>query len=101
MKRQDAGIGMSDFGIGILWGYPQDFLLVWDVYEDRNSVPTAALVASRLLGDCAAGAGGGVLRYVCLFVCLRVTMRYDTRCYFNVRSKADMSQLNLPHGTDN
>ena len=25
--------------------------------------------------------------------------RYDTRCYFNVRSKANMSQLNLPHGT--
>jgi len=25
-------------------------------------------------------------------------MRYDTRCYFNVRSKADISQLNLPHG---
>jgi len=25
---------------------------------------------------------------------------YDTRCYFNVRSKADMSQLNLPHETD-
>ena len=22
---------------------------------------------------------------------------YDTRCYFNVRSKADISQLNLPH----
>jgi len=30
-----------------------------------------------------------------------VTVRYDTRCYFNLRSKADMSQLNLPHGTDN
>ena len=28
-------------------------------------------------------------------------VRYDTRCYLNVRSKADMSQLNLPHGTDN
>jgi len=25
------------------------------------------------------------------------TIRYNTRCYFNVRSKADMSQLNLPH----
>jgi len=25
-------------------------------------------------------------------------IRYDTRCNFNVRSKADMSQLNLPHG---
>jgi len=29
-----------------------------------------------------------------------INSRYDTRCYFNVRSKADMSQLNLPHGTD-
>jgi len=29
------------------------------------------------------------------------TIRYDTRCYFNARSKADISQLNLPHGTDN
>ena len=28
-------------------------------------------------------------------------IRYDTRCYFNVRSKADISQLSLPHGTDN
>ena len=28
------------------------------------------------------------------------TIRYDTRCYFNVRSKADTSQLNLPHGTN-
>ena len=26
---------------------------------------------------------------------------YDTRCYFNVRSKADMSRLNLPHENDN
>ena len=30
-----------------------------------------------------------------------VTTRYDTWCYFNVRSKADTSQLNLPHGNDN
>jgi len=29
------------------------------------------------------------------------TIRCDTRCYFNVRSKADMSQLNLPHKTNN
>jgi len=28
-------------------------------------------------------------------------IRYDTSCYINVRSKANMSQLNLPHGTDN
>jgi len=26
--------------------------------------------------------------------------RYNTNCYSNVQSKADRSQLNLPHGTD-
>jgi len=26
----------------------------------------------------------------------KLYVQYDTRCYFNVRSKADMSQLNLP-----
>jgi len=29
------------------------------------------------------------------------TIRYDTRYYFNVRPKANMSQLNLPHGNNN
>ena len=29
------------------------------------------------------------------------TVRYDTRCYFNVHLNADMSRLNLPHGNDN
>jgi len=28
-------------------------------------------------------------------------LRYHTRCYFNVRSKADMSHLNIPHENDN
>jgi len=28
-------------------------------------------------------------------------LRYDTRCYINVRSKANMGRLNLPHGADN
>ena len=28
---------------------------------------------------------------------MTVSIGYDTRCYFNVYSKADMSQLNLPH----
>ena len=28
------------------------------------------------------------------------TIRYDTRCYFNVRVKADTSQLNLQHGNE-
>ena len=33
-------------------------------------------------------------------LCDIITIRYDTRCYFNVRSKANISQLNLPNGTD-
>jgi len=34
--------------------------------------------------------------------CERVIgIQYDMKCYFNVQSKADMSRLNLPHGTDN
>ena len=45
--------------------------------------------------------------YVWTVLCLAVpTSRrnfadigYDTRCYFNVRSKADMSRLNLLHGS--
>ena len=37
-----------------------------------------------------------------VFICnFYVTIRYDTRCYFNVRSKADTSRFNLPHGDDN
>jgi len=36
-----------------------------------------------------------------LFALHSFTLRHDTRCYFNVRSKANMSRLNQPHGTDN
>jgi len=32
--------------------------------------------------------------------CHHSTTRYDTRSYFNARSKADISQLYVPHGTD-
>jgi len=32
-----------------------------------------------------------------MFVTLLSLIQYDTICYFNVRSKADVSQLNLPH----
>jgi len=49
--------------------------------SDREVIRTASLSASCTIVD--------------------DTIRYDTRCYFNVRSKADISQLNLPHGTDN
>jgi len=37
----------------------------------------------------------------CIMYMYDTRERYDTRCYFNVHSKADISQLNLPHGIDN
>jgi len=30
-----------------------------------------------------------------------ISIRYDTRCYFDVRSKADICPFNLPHGIKN
>jgi len=43
----------------------------------------------------------GVRTSVLLEELFLTNVRYDTRCYFNVRSKADMSQLNLLHGNNN
>jgi len=68
-------------------------------------------VGAVSLPDCAASQGQwprwlglrAVAESACrafLNQCAMFFMPYDTRCYFNVRSKADMSQLNLPHGND-
>ena len=54
------------------------------------------LEGSFFLGG--ARASGGAVDVAAI---VEVTIRYDTRFYFNVRSKADISQLNIPHGTDN
>jgi len=45
---------------------------------------------------------GGCLVCLCLRTALLYdTIRYDTSCFFNVRSKADVVQRNPPHGTKN
>ena len=44
---------------------------------------------------------GGSVTYYSFTSTLSNAMRYDTKCYLNVRSKADISELNLPHGTKN
>jgi len=62
--------------------------------------PSAMSSAVGLYGLGETNEAGGQLEDFCLEHQL-ATIRYDTRCYFNVRSKADISQLNLPHGTDN
>jgi len=60
----------------------------------------ASLYNLLLTGD-----GVAIIQYRCHFSTSLYDkiLRYEreTRCYFNVHSKADMSQLNLPHGTDN
>ena len=38
-----------------------------------------------------------MMMIIIIIIIIIQRLRYDTKCYFNVRSKADMSQLNLPH----
>ena len=78
-----------------------------------GTAPVRTTIQTVRLSDKVSPRGGGAGHdiHICGHLCLvpeqvRLelrydTIRYDTRCYFNVRSKADMSQLNLPHGTDN
>jgi len=35
------------------------------------------------------------------FLCCNICKTYDTICYVYMRSKADVSQLSLPHGNEN
>jgi len=59
-----------------------------------TEIPVSAVIAAR---------STSCLRLISssLLSAVPVAIRYDTRCYFNVRSKANMSQLNLPHGNNN
>jgi len=42
------------------------------------------------------------LAVFCISYCtFNRSIRYDTKCFFNVPLKADMSQLNLPHRNEN
>ena len=66
----------------------------FDVHEDDSYTGRARVAASA--GRVCGTATGHAARLPD-----NDTIRYDTRCYFNVRSKTDISQLNLPHGTDN
>ena len=62
-----------------------------DRHRDTTQQPRGTLTTSAYSGEVF-----GVHNFK-----ISCTIRYDTRCYINVRSKANMSQLNLPHGTDN
>jgi len=60
----------------------------------QQSKPSATECGGRMMGETDRQRDACSLHRSC----------YDTRssiCYFDVRLKANMSQLNLPHGTDN
>ena len=75
--------------------------------DDNNFEPLTSIEVEQLLSTIkltAAGCDGLPAWLLCSCsyeLADIVTIRYGTRCYFNVRSKADISQLNLLHGTDN
>ena len=76
------------------------FLLVLDplLHTPCISLPNHHLFAAHVHTNAACSAAISRLCHLHLPKSV-FTIRYDTRCYFNVRSKANMSQLNLPHGT--
>jgi len=87
--------GRIPHGKGQLWGEgrPVQTLLLWP--GPAGDIDRLLRGAHQQRGVRRKDAGSATLSaYV-------AAERYDTRCYFNVRSKADMSQLNLPHGNDN
>ena len=73
--------GRRQDGIGALYGKTQ--------FRQPRTFCVRANVTTKL----PASTDHGLVDYT--------TIRYDAICYFNVRSKADMSQLNLPHGNYN
>jgi len=68
----------------------------------RIKVPDIKVFAATAIRAVAVGSVATCFNACVYFTSLvnHGTIRHDTRCYFNVRSKADMSRLNLPHGDD-
>ena len=63
-----------------------------DCQSSDNVIVTGSVDCTALLIN----VHTGKVLTLCVSVLVRL-IRYDTRCCFNVRSKADMSQLNLLH----
>ena len=70
-------------------------------HDSSSLPPEGARLASQSVCTVVAVVGLALSRLGALAGGPSLSQRYDTRCYFKVRSKADISQLNLPHGTDN
>ena len=77
-----------------------------DVTHDEvccvTAPPRAVLMTNCFIGNDSAPIQLAQCRFPGLAIFNAKKYKYDTiRDFFNVRSKADMSQLNLPHGNDN
>ena len=88
LSGEDDGVARGGVfnGSGSRWGY-------WHSHGLHNDA--ISTVAQRP-GDCVWCSA--LIKYLAIS---RYATRYDTICCSNVRSKADMSRLNLPHGNDN
>jgi len=75
--------------------HPFDFSKLSSPFHHHHHHQVAP--ASSLLADLHKGMSCRRESVVHTFYTYFITIRYDTRCHFNVRSKADTSQLNLPH----
>jgi len=78
------------------------------VYAGIRRIPTSRFSWQRILTSVIINKQGTfrpcatpLCVYPPQFLAIHHWIRYDTRCYFNVRSKADTNQHNLLHGNDN
>ena len=97
-ERMENGADVESAQSEVCWARIQFNVTRKEEKGEKRAAETECALASEEQKDCRLG---GYAVGVLLASREVHMLQYDTRCYFNVRSKADMSQLNLPHGTDN
>jgi len=79
-------------------GYLHDFTLGGNVASVAQDVSRIAELGSKM--DLVLNAAKCEFVAHSVLPSSSVLQSHDTRCFLNVRSKTDKSQLNLPHGTN-
>jgi len=92
VKLLDLKSGASVFTLAAGKTGHDDEVTCIDCQSSDNLIVTGSVDCTALLIN----VHTGKVLTLCVSVLVRL-IRYDTRCCFNVRSKADMSQLNLLH----
>ena len=84
-----------------VYPHPGEYSLARFIISKRYEIGAQFVRKVNSKSNGAMAEGPSYSQVTLCFHVFEITSRYDTRYYFNVRSKADISQLNLPHGNNN